>query len=122
MLGHTMDIETSKFNSNINSRMKAQQTANQTPKTETSSSQSSEAAKSPKGDSVVITAQAQQLQKMQTKLTLMSDIDQKKVSEIKQAISEGKYKVDPQKLAENIASFETELNDLYNDQQNATVK
>ncbi|SIQ49341.1 anti-sigma-28 factor, FlgM family [Shewanella morhuae] len=65
-----------------------------------------------KSDSVVITAQAQQLQKAQSKMASLPEVDQKKVAEIKQAIAEGRYKIDPEKLAANIASFEAELNDL----------
>ena len=61
---------------------------------------------------MVITAQAQQLQGAQTKMASLPEVDQKKVAEIKQAIAEGRYKIDPEKLAANIASFEAELNDL----------
>jgi negative regulator of flagellin synthesis FlgM len=65
-----------------------------------------------KHDSVVITSQAQQLQGVQSKMASLPEIDQKKVAEIKQAIAEGRYKIDPEKLAANIASFEQELNEL----------
>ncbi|WP_137226457.1 flagellar biosynthesis anti-sigma factor FlgM [Shewanella sp. MEBiC00475] len=65
-----------------------------------------------KTDSVSITSQAQQLQGAQTKMASLPEVDQKKVAEIKQAISEGRYKVDPEKLAANIASFEAELGSL----------
>lgn len=111
-----MAIDTNKLNSNLTARMQTRKTATQV------SIAKQEATNKPqaqKGDSVVITAQAQQLQKMQTKLSLMPDVDQKKVSDIKQAISEGRYKIDPQKLAQNISSFESELNALYNDKQNS---
>ncbi|MCL1050726.1 flagellar biosynthesis anti-sigma factor FlgM [Shewanella abyssi] len=64
-----------------------------------------------KADSVSITPQAQQLQNVQTKMADMPDIDQKKVDEIKAAIAEGRYKIDPEKLATNIANFENELSD-----------
>ncbi|MGS0673905.1 flagellar biosynthesis anti-sigma factor FlgM [Shewanella sp. 0m-4] len=65
-----------------------------------------------KGDSVSITAQAQQIQNVQTKMADMPEIDQKKVDEIKAAIAEGRYKIDPDKLASNIANFENDLKDL----------
>jgi negative regulator of flagellin synthesis FlgM len=65
-----------------------------------------------KTDSVSITPQAQQIQNVQTKIADMPDIDQKKVDEIKAAIAEGRYKIDPEKLATNIANFENELSDL----------
>ena len=65
-----------------------------------------------KADSVSITPQAQQLQNVQTKMADMPDIDQKKVDEIRAAIAEGRYKIDPDKLATNIANFENDLSDL----------
>jgi len=66
----------------------------------------------PKSDSVSITSQAQQLQSTQAKLAGIPEVDQKKVQEIKLAIAEGRYKIDPEKLATNIAQFENELKDL----------
>ena len=42
----------------------------------------------------------------------LPEIDQKKITEIKLAIAEGRYKVDPEKLAANISQFESELNEL----------
>lgn len=68
--------------------------------------------KPPKSDSVSITSQAQQLQSTQAKLSSIPEVDQKKVQEIKLAIAEGRYKIDPEKLATNIAQFENELKDL----------
>ncbi|WP_394128820.1 flagellar biosynthesis anti-sigma factor FlgM [Shewanella maritima] len=65
-----------------------------------------------KSDSVSITSQAQGLQSAQAKMAELPEIDQVKVAEIKQAISEGRYKVDPEKLAANIANFEAELSGL----------
>ena len=108
-----MAIDTNKLNSNVTARMQNKKAANQASVSEQTATQKPQAQQAQKSDSVVITAQAQQLQKMQTKLSLMADVDQKKVSDIKLAISEGRYKIDPQKLAENISSFESELNDLY---------
>ena len=70
-----------------------------------------------KTDSVSITSQAQQLQGAQTKMASLPEVDQKKVAEIKLAISEGRYKVDPEKLAANIASFEAELGSLASDKE-----
>ncbi|MFV7784371.1 MULTISPECIES: flagellar biosynthesis anti-sigma factor FlgM [Shewanella] len=65
-----------------------------------------------KGDSVSITSQAQQLQSAQAKLNDIPEIDIKKVEQIKAAIAEGRYKIDADKLASNIAQFEKELQDL----------
>ena len=63
----------------------------------------------PKSDSVSLTAQAQQLQSTQAKMTDMPEINEQKVQEIKLAIAEGRYKIDPEKLASNIAQFENDL-------------
>ncbi|WP_031572024.1 flagellar biosynthesis anti-sigma factor FlgM [Rheinheimera texasensis] len=60
-------------------------------------------------DSVSLTSQAQQFTKAQEKASGSSGIDQKKVDEIKQAISEGKYKVNVEQLARRIVQFEGEL-------------
>ncbi|QIR13963.1 flagellar biosynthesis anti-sigma factor FlgM [Shewanella aestuarii] len=65
-----------------------------------------------KADSVSITSQAQELQSTQAKMANLPEVDQKKVAEIKLAISEGRYKVDPEKLAANIANFEAQLSGL----------
>ncbi|KFZ36924.1 flagellar biosynthesis anti-sigma factor FlgM [Shewanella mangrovi] len=63
-------------------------------------------------DSVVVSSQAQQLQGLQSKISSLPDVDVKKVAEIKAAIAEGRYKVDPEKLAGNIAQFEADMNDV----------
>ncbi|WP_348729239.1 flagellar biosynthesis anti-sigma factor FlgM [Rheinheimera texasensis] len=60
-------------------------------------------------DSVSLTSQAQQFTKAQEKASSSSGIDQRKVDEIKQAISEGKYKVNVEQLARRIVQFEGEL-------------
>ncbi len=108
-----MAIDISKYNA----ASAAQVRSNTTPKAiddEQSTQATTTATKTApqKGDSVVITAQAQQLQGAQTKMASLPEVDQKKVAEIKQAIAEGRYKIDPEKLAANIASFEAELNEL----------
>lgn len=63
-------------------------------------------------DSVSLTQQAQDLNKMQGKLSTGSSFDQEKVNSLKKAISEGKYSVDPEKLAQNMLNFEEELKDI----------
>lgn len=60
-------------------------------------------------DSVSLTSQAQQFTRAQEKASNSSGVDQKKVDEIKQAISEGKYKVNVEQLARRIVQFEGEL-------------
>ncbi len=60
-------------------------------------------------DSVSLTSQAQQFTKAQEKASSSSGVDHKKVDEIKQAIAEGKYKVNVEQLARRIVQFEGEL-------------
>jgi negative regulator of flagellin synthesis FlgM len=60
-------------------------------------------------DSVSLTPQAQQLKSLQEKAQQQPAFDSKKVEELKKAISEGKYHVDAEKLAKNIAAFEFDV-------------
>lgn len=60
-------------------------------------------------DSVSLTPQAQQLKSLQQKASNASGVDQNKVNDVKKAISEGKYEVNIQRLAEKLAAFESDL-------------
>jgi len=62
-----------------------------------------------KQDSVSITPQAQQFSKLQEKAANSSGIDQEKVDKIKQAIADGKYKINVELLAKRIMQFEGDL-------------
>ncbi len=64
-------------------------------------------------DSVEITAQAQKLAGIQSKIKASPDVDMGKVSAIKSAISNGSYKVDGEAIAEKMVGFETSLAALY---------
>ncbi|GHG69138.1 flagellar biosynthesis protein FlgM [Alishewanella longhuensis] len=64
---------------------------------------------SQKQDSVSITPQAQQFTKLQEKAANSSGIDQEKVDKIKQAIADGKYKINVEMLAKRIMQFEGDL-------------
>ncbi|MBB1351060.1 MULTISPECIES: flagellar biosynthesis anti-sigma factor FlgM [unclassified Pseudoalteromonas] len=57
-------------------------------------------------DSVSLTPQAQQLKTLQDKAQQSPGFDSDKVAELKKAITEGKYQVDSEKLAKNLADFE----------------
>lgn len=71
--------------------------------------QNASQAASQKQDSVSITPQAQQFSKLTEKASNSSGIDQDKVDKIKQAIAEGKYKINVEQLARRIVHFEGEL-------------
>ena len=64
-------------------------------------------------DSVSLTPQAQQLKSVNDKAQQSSGFDDKKVEELKKAIAEGKYQIDADKLAKNIAAFEFEIYGWY---------
>lgn len=64
-----------------------------------------------KQDSVSITPQAKQFSQLSDKANASSGVDQEKVDKIKQAIAEGKYKINVEQLARRIMQFEGELFD-----------
>ncbi|MBB1369691.1 MULTISPECIES: flagellar biosynthesis anti-sigma factor FlgM [unclassified Pseudoalteromonas] len=57
-------------------------------------------------DSVSLTPQAKQLKTLQDKAQQSPGFDTDKVAELKKAITEGKYQIDSEKLAKNLAEFE----------------
>jgi negative regulator of flagellin synthesis FlgM len=75
----------------------------------TQSAASSEQRKSAGKDSVSLTPQAQQLNELQKKTNDAPALDQKKIDQLKKAIANGEYKVNPEKLAASIANFEFKL-------------
>ncbi|MBD1582979.1 flagellar biosynthesis anti-sigma factor FlgM [Pseudoalteromonas sp. S16_S37] len=60
-------------------------------------------------DSVSLTPQARQLKSLQDKAQEAPAFNSDKVAELKKAISEGKYQIDAEKLAKNIAAFEFDM-------------
>ena len=75
----------------------------------TQNAASSEQGRSVGKDSVSLTPQAQQLNELQKKANDAPAVDQKKIDQLKKAIANGEYKVDPEKLAASIANFELKL-------------
>lgn len=71
--------------------------------------QAQQAAAAPRQDSVSLTNAAQQMNQATNKAKSASGFDQEKVDRIKKAISDGDYKVDPQKLAASITAAEGKL-------------
>jgi negative regulator of flagellin synthesis FlgM len=60
-------------------------------------------------DSVEFSAVAQQLSSLQDELASVSAVDMGKVDEIRQAISNGSYKIDAQKIADSLLALEGEF-------------
>ncbi|MGI5309257.1 flagellar biosynthesis anti-sigma factor FlgM [Rheinheimera sp. WS51] len=92
-----------------NAQVKTDKVEQQTQRQQASVQQNSAQAPNQKQDSVSLTPQAQQLTKLTEKANNSSGIDQEKVDKIKQAISEGKYKINVEQLAKSIVEFENEL-------------
>lgn len=92
-----------------NTQVKADKVEQQAQRQQTSVQQNASQVPSQKQDSVSLTPQAQQMTKLTEKASNSSGIDQEKVDKIKQAISEGKYKINVEELAKRIVQFEDEL-------------
>jgi negative regulator of flagellin synthesis FlgM len=73
-------------------------------------SQADEARQSRSADEVRLSAQALQLRDIESQVAELDAFDQTRVDEIKAAISEGRYHVDPERLAERFLDLEKELN------------
>ena len=58
-------------------------------------------------DTVRLSGTAQTLQNQQAKLNSLPDVDMDKVEQIKNAIAAGDYKIDTQRLANNMASMDS---------------
>ncbi|RUO29877.1 flagellar biosynthesis anti-sigma factor FlgM [Aliidiomarina sedimenti] len=63
----------------------------------------------PRQDAVSLTPQAQQLAQLQRRAENNSGVDEAKVERIKQALANGDYSIDAERLAANIASFEADM-------------
>ncbi len=95
---------------NLNSNRQIQQNQQSQVKQQSAQASSSDLqVKSASQDSVSLTPQAKQLNELQKKAADAPVVNQKKIDELKKAISAGDYKVNPEKLAASIANFEFKL-------------
>ncbi|KRS22803.1 MAG: flagellar biosynthesis anti-sigma factor FlgM [Alishewanella agri] len=92
-------------------QVKADKTDQLVQRQQTTVQQNASSQATQKQDSVSITPQAQQFSKLQEKAANSSGIDQERVDKIKQAIAEGKYKINVEMLAKRIMQFEGDLFD-----------
>jgi negative regulator of flagellin synthesis FlgM len=63
-------------------------------------------------DAVSLSSQGKAMGEMHTQMAAKPSFDQAKVAAIKEAIANGSYTVNPEKLADNMMKFEKELGGL----------
>ncbi len=68
---------------------------------------SAASAVAPSGDRVSVTDTASRLQKIEEELSAMPGINHEKVAEIKKALADGTFTLDPARIAEKLIAFET---------------
>ena len=53
-------------------------------------------------DNVVLSSEAQNLVRLQTKISNLPDVNMDRVTAIRQAIAEGRFEINPERIAENM--------------------
>ena len=67
------------------------------------------AASNAPAETVKLSAEAQTLQKLEETVAQLPDVDTDRVAQIKQAIEDGSYKTDPERVAAKLLQFEEQL-------------
>jgi negative regulator of flagellin synthesis FlgM len=89
-----------------NQRLNQQQAQNQA--AAQSNAKQSQAAATPRQDSVSLTQSAQQLSQVQKKAS-DAPVNQEKVDKLKKAVQNGDYRVNPEVLAQKISKLEAQI-------------
>jgi negative regulator of flagellin synthesis FlgM len=108
-----MVIEFNRPNSAVNSPNGGRSSSVQNTERPASQQPSADAVKSgsnaaASGESVQLSPEAQRLQQATNKLTQQPAVDQERVAQIKQAIADGSYQVDNQRVASKLLAFESQ--------------
>jgi negative regulator of flagellin synthesis FlgM len=61
------------------------------------------------GDTVTLTSSANNLKALEAKIASQPEIDSQRVNEVKQAIDEGRYEVNPERVADSLIAIENQL-------------
>lgn len=80
----------------------------QTPKAQTATTPEATASQARAGENVQLSREAQQLQKVNEKLREQPVVNRERVAQLKQAIADGSYQVDPQRVAAKLLNFESQ--------------
>ncbi|MCY9845353.1 flagellar biosynthesis anti-sigma factor FlgM [Vibrio caribbeanicus] len=99
---------------NIRSGQQLPSAARSSVRNESNSSSRSEVTKSPEqaSDAVSLSSQGKAVGEMHNQMINEPSFDRAKVAAIKEAIANGSYTVNPEKLADNMIKFEKELSDI----------
>jgi negative regulator of flagellin synthesis FlgM len=73
-----------------------------TSESKTSTPAPAEAAVSASKDNVVLSSEAQNMVRLQAKISNLPDVDLDRVAAIKQAIAEGRFEINAERIAENM--------------------
>lgn len=98
----------SAVNSSSSSRASTVQNAERPAAKQNSDAVQSTAGAAVSGESVQLSAEAQRLQQTTEKLNQQPVVNQERVAQIKQAIADGSYQVDSQRVASKLLAFESQ--------------
>ena len=98
-----MVIDTNNINSgSTSSSSRSRNTAPVAPAAPKTQAASAEAVVANSKDNVVLSPEAQNLTRLQTKISSLPDVNLDRVAAIKQAIAEGRFEINPERIAENM--------------------
>jgi len=73
------------------------------------SSGSSSTSSTGSGDTVSLTDMASRLKSLEQKLTSQPEVDEARINRVRDAISSGEYRIDPEKVADKMMDFESDF-------------